>query len=150
MKEKLYVAKRLKTSRERFSKNSDSYKLCLKCYNAYVTQCIIKGKNDFKITFEGEYIESLPKRISDWLGYTFDSIYKIVPLIFTPNNYKTLKKYGLAYYGALKPIHSKITKTPNEFLLYDFLEKNGLKIAKEYLYSDSTVYVVEISEKIYR
>lgn len=142
MREKLTIAYQLRASRKSFSSNLESQKLCLKCYQAYVVECIIKGKENFKISFGGEYIQSFSKRVSDWCRYISDNIYRFFLIHFTPKDDKTLKKYELIHFGVSKPIHPKIAKTPDERFLYNFLEKNGFKISEEHLYSESTVYDV--------
>ena len=69
-----------------------------------------------------------------------DSIYRLFLIHFTPNDDKTLRKYELIHLGVSRPIHFKIAETPDEKLLYTYLEKNGFKITDEHLYSESTVY----------
>lgn len=143
MKEKIAIAHQLRVSRKDFNDTLEDKKLCSKCYRTYVIECIIKGNEDFQISFEGEYIQGFPERISDWYSYILDSIYRFFLINFTPNDDKTFKKYELIHYGVKKPIHLKLTaKTPNEKTLYNFLEKNGFKITEEHLYSESTVYDV--------
>lgn len=142
MREKLAIANQLRISRKNYSNNIEHKKLCSKCYHAYVVECIIRGKSDFKVSFGGKYIHSFLRRISDWFGYIGDIIYRFFLIQFTPKDDKTLKKYELIHFGVSKPIHPKIAKIPNEWCLYDFLEKNGFKIKEEHLYSKSTVYDV--------
>ncbi len=142
MREKLAIANQLRVSRKKYSNNLEHKKLCSKCYRTYIIECIIKGKNDFKVSFEGKYIHSFSRRISDWFGYFGDIIYRFFLIHFTPKDDKTFKKYELIHFGVSKPIHPRIAETPNEWCLYDFLEKNGFKIKEEHLYSESTVYDV--------
>lgn len=142
MKEKIAIANQLRVSRKKFSNNLEHKKLCLKCYRTYVIECVIKGKENFKISFGGKYIESFSERASDWYRYIWDSTYRFFLIHFTPNDDKTFQKYELIHVGVSKPIHLKIAETPNETILYNFLEKNGFKIIDEHLYSESTVYDV--------
>ena len=142
MREKLAIANQLRISRKNYSNNLEHRKLCSKCYRTYVIECIIKGKSDFKVSFEGKYIQSFSERISDWFEYIGNIIYRFLLIHFTPKDDKTLKKYELIHLGVSKPIHPRIAETPNEWCLYDFLEKNGFKIKEEHLYSESTVYDV--------
>lgn len=51
MREKLTIANQLRVSRKSFSNNLEHKKLCSKCYRTYVVECIIKGKENFKISF---------------------------------------------------------------------------------------------------
>lgn len=142
MREKIAIANQLRVSRESFSDNLEDWKLCSKCYYTYVMECIIKGKEEFKVSFGGRYIQSFSKRLSDWCRYIKDSMYRFFLIHVTPNDDKTFGKYELIHCGVSKPVHFKIAKTPNEKVLYDFLEKNGFKITNEHLYSESTVYDV--------
>ncbi len=142
MREKLAIANQMRNSRKSFSNNLEHRKLCSKCYRTYVIECIIKGKENFKISFGGKYIQSFPKRIYDYYRYIVNSIYRFFLIHFTPNDDKTLRKFGLIYFGVPKPIHFKIAEVPNEIVLYSFLEKNGFKITDEHLYSESIVYDV--------
>lgn len=142
MREKLEIANKLRKSRKIFSNNLEHKRLCSKCYRTYVVECIIKGKDEFKITFNGNFINKFPERIFDWYFYALKCIYRFYLVHFTPNDDKTFLKYELIHFGVSKPIHLKTAKTPNEFILEGFLKENGLKIAEEHLYSESTVYDV--------
>ena len=142
MREKLDIANQMRNSRKSFSNNLEDQKLCSKCYHTYVIECIIKGKENFKVSFGGKYVQSLSKRIYDYYKYIINSIYRFFLIHFTPNSYKTLRKYELIHFGVSKPTHFKIAEMPNEPVLYNFLEKNGFKITGEHLYSESTVYDV--------
>jgi len=142
MREKLAIANQLRISRKNYSNNVEHKKLCSKCYHTYIVECIIKGKNDFKISFGGKYIHSFSRRILDWFEYVKDIVYRFFLIHCTPKDDKTFKKYNLIHFGVSKPIHLKIAETPNEFVLYGFLEKNGFKIKEEHLYTESTVYDV--------
>ena len=142
MREKLAIANQLRVSRKKYSNNLENKKLCSKCYRTYIIECIIKGKNDFKVSFEGKYIHGFSRRISDWFGYFWNIIYRFFLIHFTPKDDKTFKKYELIHFGVSKPIHPRIAETPNEWCLYDFLKKNGFKIKEEHLDSESTVYDV--------
>lgn len=124
------------------SNNIEYKKLCSKFYRTYLVECIIKGKDEFKITFNGNYIQSFSERISDWYHYVLNTIYKFYLVHFTPNDDRTLQKYSLIHYRVSRPIHLKVSNTPNEFILEGFLKENGFKIIDEHLYSISTVYVV--------
>lgn len=142
MREKLALAKRLRNSRKIFSNNMEHKKLCSKCYRTYVVECIVKGKDEFKVVFGSKYIQSFPERVSDWYHYVLNSIYRLYLVHVTPNDDKTLQKYELIHYGVSKPIHLKIANTPNEFILESFLKENGFKIIDEHLYSEFTIYDV--------
>ena len=114
-----------------------------KCYRAYVYHCIIKDEDKFSITFGAEYMNSFWERTLDWLEFFKDSIHRFYLVHVTPNDDKTFKKYELIHYGASRPIHIKIAKTPNETILEGFLKENGFVIEDEKLTSLSTVYYVE-------
>lgn len=142
MRGKLAIANQLRVSRKNFSNNLEYQKLCSKCYHSYVVECIIKGKKNFKVSFRVKYIRSFSERIHDWYRYIQDSIYRFFLIHFTPKDDTTFKKYNLIHFGVSKPSHLKIVETPNEWFLYDFLEKNEFKIIEKHLYSESTVYDV--------
>jgi hypothetical protein len=141
MREKLAIAKKLRSSRK-ISNNTENKKICSKCYRTYVVECIIKGKNEFKITFDGNYIQNFSERVSNWYHYVLNSIYRFYLVRVTPNDDKTFQKYELIHHVVSKPIHLKIANTPNEVILEGFLKENGFKIVAEHLYSESTVYDV--------
>lgn len=139
MRKKLAIARQLRISRKNFSNNLEHKKMCSICYRTYVIECIIKGNANFKISFGGKYIQSLPERISDWYEYirirTINIIYRSLCNIF--------HRYENIYLAEnCKPIHLKVSEKPNEMILYDFLEKNGFEITDEYLYDAATVYDV--------
>lgn len=142
MREKLAIAKKLRNSRNSFSNNIVHKKLCSKCYHTYVLECIIKGKNAFKITFKGTYVQSFEQRVVEWYNYVRDSVYRIYLVNVTPNDDKTFQKWSLIHCGVSKPVHFKIASKPNEFILESFLKENGFKITNEHVYSEATVYDV--------
>ena len=142
MKEKLVIAIQMLVSRKSICNDLEDQKLCLKCCLTYVIECIIKGKDNFEVSFEGKYVESFSKRIHNYYRYIIDSIYRFFLIHFTPNDDKTFRKYELIHCGVSKPIHFKYDGMPNEKVLYKFLKENGFKIIGEHLYSESTVYVV--------
>jgi len=109
-----------------------------------VIECIIKGKEEFKISFGSQYIQSFPERIVEWYEYMKknNSIYRFFLMHFTPKDDMTVEEYLMIHFGVEKPGQIKIVTTPNEKVLYEFLEKNGFKITEEHLYSTSTVYNV--------
>lgn len=95
----------------------------------YSIKCISLKANAYRITFKHGYIESLPKRIKDWIDYFS---YEIDCLI-DPK----LRHTGL------KPLHLKHSCMPiNETILTVRLEAKGFKIVEEYLKSTSTAYDV--------
>ena len=142
MREKLKIAIQLIISRKKYSDNLEDKKLCSKCLHAYIVECIIKGKNDFTVTFGSRYVHSFKRRIFDWLRYIMDIVYRIFLIHCTPEDDKTLKKYNLIHKGVQKPIFPKIAKMPSQKVLYDFLEGNGFIIKEEILNSESTEYEV--------
>ena len=142
MREKLAIAKKIRNSRKNFSNDIEYKKMCSKCYRTYIVECIIKGKDEFKVVFGGKYIQSFPKRVSDWYYYILNSIYRFYLVHVTPNDDKTFQKYELIHYGVHKPFHVKIANTPNELILESFLKKNGFKIVEEHFYNTYTVYDV--------
>ncbi len=145
MREKLAIAKSLRVSRQSFS-DKDSRKLCSKFYRAYVFECILKRKDNFKVSFGEKYIQSFFKRSADWFEYIRDNIYRFFLIHFTPNNDKSFKNYELIHFGVSKPIHLKFSGTPNEISLYKFLADTGLRITDEDIpFSGPTVYYVALS-----
>ncbi len=142
MREKLMIANQMRKLRKVYSNNPKDKRLCSKCYYTYIIECIIKGKENFKISFGGKYVTSFPNRIYNYYRYILESIYRFFLMHFAPNNDNTPLKYRLIHYGVSKPVHCKIAEMPNEVMLYGFLKVNGFKITGEHLYSDSTVYDV--------
>ncbi len=138
MREKLAIANQMRVSRKSVGNNSEDKKLCSKCYRTYVIECIIKGKDNFKISFRSTYIPSFSKRVSNYYRYIINNIYRLFLIYFTLNGDKNLKKHT----DVSKPIHLKIANMPNEFVLHTFLEGNGFEITDEHIYSESTVYDV--------
>ncbi len=134
MRKKLTIAKQLRISRKNYSSNPEHKKICSKCYRAYVKECVIKGKENFKISFGGKYIQSFPERICDWYEYVYIEIINII--------YRLLRIEETYLEGNFKPVHVKVAEQPDEKVLYDFLEKNGFKITEEHLYGTTTVYDV--------
>ena len=62
MREKLEIANKLRKSRKIFSNNLEHKRLCSKYYRTYVVECIIKGMDEFKITFNVNFINKFPER----------------------------------------------------------------------------------------
>lgn len=92
-------------------------------------KCISLKANAYRITFNHGYIESLPKRIKDWIDYFSYEI----DCLFDPK----LRHTGI------KPLHFKRSCMPiDETLLELRLTANGYKIVEEYLRSTSTAYDV--------
>lgn len=55
LKEKLEIARKLRSSSKRFGKRHINYKpLFKKCYITYVKQCIFKEKDCFQLIFKGK------------------------------------------------------------------------------------------------
>ena len=142
MKEKLAIANQMRKSRKSFSNNLEDKKLCSKCYHTYVIECIIKGKESFKISFKGKYIKSFSERMYDYYIYIVDSLYRFFLMNFTPDDDKTLRKYELIHIGVPKPLHLRIAEVPDETVIYGFLENNGFLVTNEYIDSGLTVYDV--------
>ena len=140
LKEKLEIAKNIRLSSKRFSKNVIHKKLFKKIYRTYVIECILKGKDSFQLRFNGKYINSLSIRIYDWLEYIQNIIERSIFLIIVPKKFRSKKKFPFLYYRIFKPTHLKLTNAPNEFILNSFLEHNGFKIIKEHLGSVETTY----------
>lgn len=138
MREKLKIANQMRVSRKSFRHNAESLKLYSKCYRAYVIECIFKGKENFKVSFGSNYIQSFSERVSDWYNYILGNVRRFFIIHFTNNGDRTL----IAQLGVSKPIHLKIAQTPNEWILYEFLERNGFRVANEHLSLSSIVYEI--------
>ncbi len=142
MREKLAIANQMRLSRKSFSNNVENQKLCSKCYHAYVIECIIKGNDNFKVSFGEKYTQSITIRIYDYYRYIVNILYKLFLTHFTPDDDKTFRKYKLIHFKIAKPLNFKIAEMPKEIVLYSFLEKNGFKIIDEHLNGKSKVYYV--------
>lgn len=144
LKEKLEIARKLRDSSSRWSKNSKHKKLIEKCYRTYVIQCIFLGKDKYQLKFKGKHIKSFWKRVNNWFNYIVENIKKYLYLIFIPKRFRPKNKYPYLYSKILKPIHPKLSNTPNEIILHSYLEQNGLKVVEEHLYPVDTVYDIAI------
>jgi len=144
LKEKLEIARKLRDSSTRWSNNNIYKKLARKCYRTYVLQCIFLGKDKFQLKFKGKHIQSIWQRVNDWLDYVVDNIERYLCLIFIPKRFRPKDKYPFLYYKIYTPTHPKITNPPNEFLLYSYLEQNGLKVVEEHLLPVDTIYDIAL------
>ncbi len=142
MREKLAIANQLRVSRKKFSNKPEYKQICSKCYYAYIVECILKGKNDFSISYGSKYVKTISERILDWCKYFIDIILAFFLINFTPRDYMPQLKRVLICFDVSKPMHIKFAEIPDEFFLHKFLEENGFKIVDEHLYRDSTVYDV--------
>ena len=144
LKEKLEIAKKLRDSSSRWSRNSINKELIEKCYRAYVIQCIFLGRDEFQLKFKGKHMKNFWERVSDWFDYIVDNSKKYLWLIFIPKRFRPKNKYPFLYVKIYKPYHPKLTNAPNEFILNSYLEQNGLKVIKEHLLPVDTVYDIAI------
>ena len=142
LKEKLEIARNLRDSSLRRSKNSSNKKLAEKCYRTFVIQCIFLGKDKYQLKFKGKHIKSFWERVTDWFDYIVDNIERYLWLIFIPKRFRPRNKYPFLYYKIHKPLHLKISNTPNEFILYSYLEQNGLKVVNEHFPREDIVYII--------
>ena len=142
-KQKIALAKKMRISVKTFSNNIEHKKICTKCYHSYITNCILKGNEDFSVTFGGKYMHSFQKRLSDWCKYIISNVYRFYLIHISPNDDNTFRKYELIHYGVKKPVHFKIAIKIDEYVLEKFLNKNGFKIESEHLKSDHTKYDVK-------
>lgn len=151
-REKISIAKKLKSARGNYI--AKSYRrMCLVVYRAYVLECIIKGKTNFTVNFKGRYIRRFSKRFGDWVGYFFESIYRLLLMIRYPKAknlsydqdvYKNLSSYHhhLIVEGAYKPKHIKVTNPPNEAVLTRFLNENGFELVDQVTKDKDVIYAV--------
>ena len=115
---KISIARNFRKTRKSFLvKSKELKKISFKCYRAYIYQCIIIGKDEFEIKFDGKYVTTIRQRIIDYIYYFFKCIYRFFIIHFTSQNDNTLGKYSLIHGGVYEPIHVKITNIPNEYLL---------------------------------
>jgi len=124
-------------------KNEENRKIYWKCYLKYMLSCVIMGKDEFVVKFGSEYYQNFGKRMNDWKEYIYDNIYK---LFWKYNFFKKRKPNWAQYlitYGVSKPIHLKTHISVNEFILEYFAEKNGFRVASEYLTSLSSTYYIK-------
>lgn len=118
MKEKLIIAKRLWDLEREY--NIKYIKLIRKCYRAYLVDCVVKGKNEFSITFKDKHVICFDVRMKDWYNYVL--------------------KRNIS----LKPMYLKTSTSPDEIFLKQFLRKYGFRIADEHFKEASITYDVTI------
>ena len=145
---KLNIVKKLFISSLTYSRNIEHKKLFSKVLRAYFLQCIILGKDNFLLKFNGKYIHSFPKRFLDSITFVKDIIYRFILLNFIPNSIrknltKSFHNYELVNFGVPIPFHPMVTDTPCEAILEYFLEQNGFKITDEFLYPVKTFYNIK-------
>lgn len=142
MREKLAIANKMRISRKNYSNNPEYQQICSKCYRAYIVECILKGKDEFQISYGSKYVLSTSRRIANWCKYFINIIYRFLLISLTLNDEKFQRKYELIHFGVPKPIHLKLAEIPDEIFLYKFLEENGFKVVDEHINGDSIVYNV--------
>ena len=125
------------------------YPVCMRCYYTFWFESILRGRTKFQIVFPGKHIVPFWKRIMDWISYYAEccKIYFIKNYNFgfkKERKYYELCKENNIEYEAVKPIHIKSSNVPDEFFLYNYLEKCGLKIVDEEMDGIVWVYNVEI------
>ena len=113
-----------------------------KCLRAYITQCVILGKDNFELKYGSEYYDSFKLRFKDWLEYINNKyfwfpIYRIIPKEHRPSIINYYIEHGIP-----KPIHIKHHIFVNESILEYFLDQNGFEISDEYLGSLETIYYI--------
>ena len=144
--DKLKIARKLRLSAKNFSQGNVNFKrLFKKVYCVYLKDCVILGKDEFNLKFNGKFINNFLERAFDWIKYYYDSMrVSLLKNLFHPNyNNLTAEEYELIYLGVHKPVHIKVTDAPNETALDLFLEANGFKIANEFLFRISTIYTIK-------
>lgn len=144
LKEKLEITRNLRDSSPRWSSNSINKKLVKKCYRTYVIQCIFLGKDKFQLKFKGKHMKSFWERVGNWFNYIVENIEKYLCLFFIPKRFRPRNQYAFLYLKIYKPYHPKLTNPPNEIVLYSYLEQNGLKVVKEHLLPEDTVYDIAL------
>lgn len=132
MREKLKIARQLRLSRKRFSQR-EYKKLAWKCYGAYVTQCIFKGRDDFVILFTGKYLRSFRARMEDWAIYTIDCLRRFYLKHFVPAKKLTGQDWLCIHHPLPRPYGLKVVDIPDEFILKLILKRSGLKIVDEHM-----------------
>ena len=100
----------------------------------------ILKKERFNITFKGRYIDNFFQRVFKTICWIYDlCLYKTVTrLVYIKN-----KDINYSYLKPSRYIAIKLSNTPNEYLLEEYLSYKGYKVVDEVLYPEDTVYVVE-------
>ena len=123
--------------------------VCMRCFFTFWYECIVRERNKFQIVFPGKHIVNFFDRTSDWIKYYFECFEFWYVENFEHGfekfrkSYDYLKKSGVDC-TPLKPVHVKVSSSPDETFLYAYLENCGLKITAEYIDGNIMVYDVEI------
>jgi len=146
MKNKLNIAWQMHALANHTARPENA-KMFKKCLRAYIIECIIFGKEEFKVKFGSEYYDSFKSRLKDWGEYIENRfiivpIYRLVPKECRPSIIDYYIKHGVD-----KPTHIKHHKYVSECLLEYLLDESGLEIVDEYIGSLETIYYIKIKEK---
>ena len=123
--------------------------VCMRCFLTFWYEGIVRSRNKFQIVFPGKYGVNFFERTGDWIKYCVECF----EIWYIENfehgfkklrkNYDVLKKSGVDY-TPLKPVHVKVSNSPDETFLYTYLESCGLKITDEDFDGNIIVYDVEV------
>lgn len=141
MREKLRIARQFRISRRR-TRNKECKRLYSKCYLAYVRQCIVGGKDDFEIIFNGKYLEPFKVRFEDWAIYWMEQIRRFYLMHFVSEKRLTGGDWMCIHHPLQKPFAIKVADIPDETILYRILENNGFKVTDEYMNHILIIYEV--------
>lgn len=141
MKHKLIIAGEMNkfVNRSADPKNKNMLK---KCLIEYIRQCIILGKEEFKVRYGSEYYDSFKLRFKDLLEYIYNKFFTVPICRLIPKKHRpSIINYYIEH-GVSKPIHIKHHIFVSESLLEYFLNENGFEIYDEYIGSLETIYYI--------
>ena len=132
--DKCKIAKKLRLSSKSYGLMSKNQKLFNKIYRAYLFECILLGKKNFKIVCREKIIksESLIKYFKDCIHYKFSKFYEYTPVRYFPS----------------RPLSIKTSNSPDKIMLDFYLKSNGFEIYDEYLGTITNIYYISPTKHV--
>ena len=91
-------------------------------------------QNDVVVVFGGRYMRDFKTRVNDWISY-------FKKLIEYNQKTKVRKKWGKLI-KPTRPVHLKISDTPNEAFMEEFLMSAGFEVKDEILEFTRSIYII--------
>lgn len=141
MRHKLIIACKMKTFIHS-SPNPKNKKMYKKCLRAYIVNCVIFGKDNFKVKFGSEYYYGFKLRFKDWVEYAKNKFIEVPICSLIPKEHRPSVINYYIEHGVRKPIHLKRHISVNEGALEYFLAEIGFEIVDEHLGSLESIYYI--------
>lgn len=142
MLEKIRAARRMRRFISTCA-NIKNRKVFLKCYRAYVFQCILGFKEEFVVRVGSEYYDSFRLRLKSFIEYMYYVIYTAIWRIVPSRSHRPRKANYYISHGIPKPAYIKKHIYVSESALEYFLDETGFEIVDEDIKVLESIYYIQ-------